>query len=148
VEYFNNRIICDLVEQSHKGIIAILDEACLNVGKVTDQVSSYVIVAKRAHDDELLKMMWPEGAQHIGEVTKRPATAATIFKNSMIALVEHLAQKAPYYVRCVKPNEVKSPVVFDDKRVLHQVNYLGLLENVRVRRAGFAYRMQYGRFIA
>jgi myosin heavy subunit len=40
VEYFNNQIICDLVEQPHKGIIAILDEACLNVGKVTDEVSA------------------------------------------------------------------------------------------------------------
>lgn len=39
IEYFNNQIICDLVEQAHKGIIAIMDEACLNVGKVTDEVS-------------------------------------------------------------------------------------------------------------
>lgn len=38
VEYFNNQIICDLVELSHKGILAIMDEACLNVGKVTDEV--------------------------------------------------------------------------------------------------------------
>lgn len=28
----------------------------------------------------------------------------------------------------------------------HQVKYLGLLENVRVRRAGFAYRQEYARF--
>jgi myosin-1 len=38
VEFFNNQIICDLVEQSHKGVLAIMDEACLNVGKVTDEV--------------------------------------------------------------------------------------------------------------
>ena len=38
IEYFNNQIICDLVEQPHKGIMAIIDEACLNVGKVTDQM--------------------------------------------------------------------------------------------------------------
>jgi myosin I len=31
--------------------------------------------------------------------------------------------------------------------VLHQVNYLGLLENVRVRRAGFAYRQRYDLFL-
>lgn len=37
VDYFNNQIICDLVEQQHKGIIAIIDEACLNVGKITDE---------------------------------------------------------------------------------------------------------------
>ena len=39
VDYFNNKVICDLVEEQHKGVLAILDEACLSVGKVTDQVS-------------------------------------------------------------------------------------------------------------
>jgi myosin-1 len=29
---------------------------------------------------------------------------------------------------------------------LHQVKYLGLLENVRVRRAGYAYRQVYDKF--
>lgn len=53
----------------------------------------------------------------------------------------------PYYVRCIKPNEEKSPVAFNDERSQHQVLYLGLLENVRVRRAGFAYRMHYTRFL-
>lgn len=38
IDFFNNQIICDLVEQSHKGVLAIMDEACLNVGKVTDEV--------------------------------------------------------------------------------------------------------------
>ena len=29
----------------------------------------------------------------------------------------------------------------------HQVQYLGLLENVKVRRAGFAYRAEFARFV-
>ena len=37
VDYFNNQIICDLVEAPHKGIIAIMDEACLTVGKINDE---------------------------------------------------------------------------------------------------------------
>lgn len=32
---------------------------------------------------------------------------------------------------------------FDAPLVKHQVSYLGLLENVRVRRAGFAYKQEY-----
>ena len=36
VEFFNNKIICDLVEEKHKGIIAILDEECLRPGEVSD----------------------------------------------------------------------------------------------------------------
>ncbi|KAG8138625.1 hypothetical protein E2320_001442, partial [Naja naja] len=90
--------------------------------------------------DPLLQEMWPEGKQSITEVTKRPLTAATLFKNSIVAL-------EPYYVRCIKPNDQKSPFLFDEERCRHQVSYLGLLENVRVRRAGFAYRQPYHRFL-
>uniref|UniRef100_H3CG27 Myosin IG n=1 Tax=Tetraodon nigroviridis TaxID=99883 RepID=H3CG27_TETNG len=95
----------------------------------------------------VLKEMWPDGHLGVTEVTKRPLTAATLFKNSIVALVDKLACKEPYYVRCIKPNEVKSPMLFDEARCQHQVVYLGLLENVMVRRAGFAYRQTYGRFL-
>uniref|UniRef100_H2YU17 Myosin motor domain-containing protein n=1 Tax=Ciona savignyi TaxID=51511 RepID=H2YU17_CIOSA len=204
VDYFNNCIICDLVEQPHKGIISILDEACLNVGTVTDEmflealdkklkghghyqsrrlspkdkdlahnqdfriihyagnVTYSVVGFMEKNKDQLfqdfkrllykstnpvISDMWPEGAQSVKEVTKRPLTAGTLFKNSMIQLVGKLSSKEPYYVRCIKPNEVKSPVQFNEDRCAHQVAYLGLLENVRVRRAGFANRQPYSRFL-
>ncbi|XP_075867895.1 unconventional myosin-Ig isoform X2 [Nelusetta ayraudi] len=204
IDYFNNQIIVDLVEQPHKGIISILDEACLTVGNVTDTVcldSMNVKLAQHPHytsrklsptdktmdfqkhfrirhyagdvtysvegildknkdmlfqdfkrlmynsSSQVLKEMWPDGHLSITEVTKRPLTAATLFKNSIVALVDKLACKEPYYVRCIKPNEMKSPVLFDDGRCQHQVAYLGLVENVMVRRAGFAYRQPYDRFL-
>ncbi|XP_043255294.1 unconventional myosin ID [Colletes gigas] len=204
IDYFNNQIICDLVEQQHKGIIAIMDEACLNVGKVTDEMLLEAMDKKlldhkhyssrqlKPMDKELqhkiqfkikhyagdviynvngfldknkdtlfqdfkrllykssnpiISKMWPEGAQNIFKTTKRPLTAGTLFRNSMIALVKNLTSKEPFYVRCIKPNEVKSPVVFDEERVNHQVRYLGLVENILVRRAGFAYRQRYDIFL-
>ncbi|KFP85149.1 Unconventional myosin-Id, partial [Acanthisitta chloris] len=196
IDYFNNQVIVDLVEQQHKGIIAILDDACMNVGKVTDEMFLEALntkLGKHAHfssrkvtlspvpsrlpcwaggrapavpvgvqgssssehfaslqlplSNPVLKMMWPEGKLSITEVTKRPLTAAALFKNSMIALVDNLTLKEPYYVRCIKPNDKKSPQLFDEERCRHQVEYLGLLENVRVRRAGFAYRQTYEKFL-
>ena len=53
----------------------------------------------------------------------------------------------PHYVRCLKSNDVKRADFFDSPRVEHQATYLGLLENIRVRRAGFAYRAEYHRFL-
>ena len=47
----------------------------------------------------------------------------------MQALVQNLYSKEPHYVRCIKPNELKSPSAFDEERVKHQVSYLGLLFN-------------------
>jgi myosin-1 len=35
----------------------------------------------------------------------------------------------------------------EENRVKHQIKYLGLVENVRVRRAGFAYRREFSKFI-
>lgn len=90
--------------------------------------------------------MWPEGSKNITEVSRRPVTAGYLFKTSMNDLIENLKQKVPFYIRCIKPNADKSPSKFDPAIISHQVEYLGLVENVRVRRAGFAHRSTYERF--
>lgn len=41
----------------------------------------------------VMKEMWPDGQLSITEVTKRPLTAATLFKNSIVALVDKLGCK-------------------------------------------------------
>ena len=51
-------------------------------------------------------------------------------------------------MRCIKPNDEKLPNHLHEERCEHQVRYLGLLENIRVRRAGFAFRMKYEKFLA
>lgn len=41
VEYFDNKIICDLVEKPKLGILSILDEACASIGDITDEVGQH-----------------------------------------------------------------------------------------------------------
>jgi myosin-1 len=50
-------------------------------------------------------------------------------------------------VRCIKPNDSKRSSFWESERVLHQIQYLGLLQNVLVRRAGFAFRDTFVRFM-
>ncbi|CAB3403677.1 unnamed protein product [Caenorhabditis bovis] len=203
IAYFNNKVICDLVEVPRNGIFSILDEACSTVGNVTDKVflaeldkklgahKHYTSRGLKQSDksmgfdefrithyagdvtysvlgfmdknkdtlfqdlkrllyhskNRLIKTLFPDGSKSMSEVNRRPPTAGYLFKNSMADLVKQLAQKEPHYIRCIKPNDEKNSGIFDVERVEHQVNYLGLLENVRVRRAGFAHRMPYDRFI-
>lgn len=94
-----------------------------------------------------MKEIWPDGKQDKGAVTKRPPTAGKIFKQSMLELVTQLEAKEPFYVRCVKPNGTKSSSQFDEEMVLNQVRYLGLVENARVRGAGYAHRQPYEHFV-
>eukprot|EP00049_Salpingoeca_infusionum_P014803 m.281080 g.281080 ORF g.281080 m.281080 type:complete len:1009 (+) comp15751_c6_seq3:330-3356(+) len=98
-------------------------------------------------DNPYLKEMWPEGADAITEVHKRPYTAATGFKMSMTKLVDILTSKHPHYIRCIKPNADKAPKKWETDLCVHQIRYLGLMENLRVRRAGYCNRQPYEVFL-
>ncbi|PLW14594.1 hypothetical protein PCASD_00538 [Puccinia coronata f. sp. avenae] len=71
---------------------------------------------------------------------KRPPSQGDKIKMSANALVEKLMRSQPSYIRTIKPNQSKSPTEYDSPAILHQIKYLGLQENIRIRRAGFAYR--------
>ncbi|KAK6624584.1 hypothetical protein RUM44_011443 [Polyplax serrata] len=77
----------------------------------------------------------------------RPTTAGSKILTQANALVDRLSNCRPHYVRCIKPNETKRPKDWNDQSVRHQVEYLGLKENIRMRRAGFAYRRPFGKFL-
>ncbi|KAJ3021050.1 Unconventional myosin-Ie [Thoreauomyces humboldtii] len=78
---------------------------------------------------------------------KRPTTVSHKIKGQSQELVETLMASTPSYVRCIKPNETKKAKDWDAKRVEHQVRYLNLKENIRVRRAGYAYRNTFDKFL-
>ena len=78
---------------------------------------------------------------------RRPPTAGDKIKSSANDLVATLMKASPSYIRTIKPNSNKSPSEYDTGAVLHQIKYLGLQENVRIRRAGFAYRQTFEKFV-
>ncbi|XP_065189754.1 unconventional myosin-Ia-like [Sycon ciliatum] len=92
---------------------------------------------------ELLRELFPEGDVSTWVTAmRRPKTAGAAFKSSMASMISLLTDMNPSYVRCIKPNDQKRPGQFDELAVKHQICYLGLVENVRVRRAGFCFRME------
>ena len=78
---------------------------------------------------------------------RRPPTAGDKIKASANDLVSTLMKATPSYIRTIKPNDNKSPTEFNTGNVMHQIKYLGLQENVRIRRAGFAYRQTFDKFV-
>ncbi|XP_035859967.1 unconventional myosin-Ib isoform X7 [Sander lucioperca] len=202
IEYFNNAIICDLIENHQNGILAMLDEECLRPGTVTDETfldKLNTICAEHQHfesrlsknskfltdhslphncfriqhyagkvlyraegfvdknndllyrdlsqamykaNHSLIKQLFPEGNPAKVNL-KRPPTAGFQFRASVGTLMKNLQTKNPNYIRCIKPNDKKASHIFTDSLVCHQVRYLGLMENVRVRRAGYAFRQAY-----
>jgi myosin-1 len=79
---------------------------------------------------------------------KRPPPAIAQFKNQVNGLVDTLMSCHTHYIRCIRPNAIKASKNWDNALTQNQVRYLGLQENVRVRRAGYAYRETFERFLA
>ncbi|XP_072431295.1 unconventional myosin-X [Chiloscyllium punctatum] len=75
-------------------------------------------------------------------------TVSSQFKNSLHSLMATLSTSNPFFVRCIKPNDQKMPDQFDQTIVLNQLRYSGMLETVKIRRAGFPIRRQFEDFCA
>ncbi|KAK9768594.1 class II myosin [Basidiobolus ranarum] len=113
--------------------------------KNKDQLLKDLLDLVHTSGNSYLSDLFPEEVNK--DSKKRPPTASDKIKSSAGALVHNLMQAQPSYIRCIKPNSNKSSKEFDQKMVLHQVKYLGLCENIRVRRAGFAYRQTFEKFV-
>jgi len=113
--------------------------------KNKDTLFSDLIEMVQCSSNPFLVSLFPEDTS--ASQKKRPTTAGFKIKTSANALMQTLSACNPHYVRCIKPNDNKRAHDWDSSRVHHQVKYLGLLENVRVRRAGFAYRAPFDRFL-
>jgi myosin-1 len=113
--------------------------------KNKDQLSRDILDLINGTKSRFLSTLFPDKVDR--DSKKRPPTAGDKIKQSANDLVTNLMQCQPHYIRTIKPNQNRSPTEYDDKAILHQIKYLGLQENIRVRRAGFAYRAEFQKMI-
>ena len=81
-----------------------------------------------------------------GGCQKKLLTVSAHFRQSLDLLMERVFSASPHFVRCLKPNQRKKPLLVDDDFVMKQLKYTGMLEAVRVRREGYAYRPYFSDF--
>ncbi|VDK43089.1 unnamed protein product [Anisakis simplex] len=141
-EHYRNGADCFVIKHYAGDVVYNVDCFC---EKNRDVLYQDLISLMQHSERPFLAHMFPDVISS-GAKTK-PTSFSSKIRTQANDLVESLTKCAPHYVRCIKPNETKRPLDWDDKRVLHQVQYLGLRENIRVRRAGFAYRRKFEKFI-
>ncbi|XP_054934667.1 unconventional myosin-VIIb isoform X1 [Physeter macrocephalus] len=78
--------------------------------------------------------------------SKRPSTLAGQFKQSLDQLMKILTNCQPYFIRCIKPNEYKKPLLFNRELCLWQLRYSGMMETVHIRKSGFPIRYSFEEF--
>ncbi|KAJ8930515.1 hypothetical protein NQ314_016677 [Rhamnusium bicolor] len=166
VEYFNNIVICQLLEHESHGILSLLEEPhvqsdaaylarveqccaghshCLAAdatlpshsfqirhyaGMVTYKVYGFVEKNRdtlprevsRAMfrcDHSIMQSLFPEGNPKRCNL-KRPISKSVQIQVSLNSLLKCLASRQTHYIRCLKPNELKQPRIFEMALVQHQ----------------------------
>ncbi|CEG38589.1 myosin-like protein [Plasmopara halstedii] len=74
-------------------------------------------------------------------------SVGTQFKIQLNELLNTVRATTPRYVRCIKPNDLHVGSLFQSTRVVEQLRSGGVLEAVRVARAGFPVRLSHKQFL-
>ncbi|XP_048430088.1 myosin-16-like isoform X7 [Pyrus x bretschneideri] len=69
------------------------------------------------------------------------------FKLQLQQLMEILNFTEPHYIRCIKPNSVLKPAIFENVNVLQQLRSGGVLEAVRIKCAGYPTYRSFSEFL-
>ncbi|CAK8988748.1 unnamed protein product [Durusdinium trenchii] len=105
------------------------------IDRNNDAVSEDLLALMRGSKNELLSSLFVE------ETKAKRDTVATKFKASLSQLMETIGQTTTQYVRCIKPNQNKSPTEVNNEMVVDQLRCAGVIEAIRISRAGFPARM-------
>ncbi|XP_042410642.1 myosin-17-like [Zingiber officinale] len=84
------------------------------------------------------------------EVTSKASKFSSIasrFKLQLQALMDTLSCTQPHYIRCIKPNNVLKPSIFENINVTSQLRCGGVLEAIKISCAGYPTRRTFYEFL-
>jgi ankyrin repeat protein len=86
--------------------------------------------------------------ERAGRGTVATKSVSSQFSSQLRTLRNRIDETRPHYIRCLKPNDDLSPNFFEPKNVVEQLRCGGVLEAVRVSRAGYPTRYPHDIFMA
>uniref|UniRef100_A0A8D3BTQ9 Uncharacterized protein n=1 Tax=Scophthalmus maximus TaxID=52904 RepID=A0A8D3BTQ9_SCOMX len=123
--------------------------------KNKDPLNDSVVQLYQKSSVKLLAYLYASHAAAEGESTSKKGakkkggsfqTVSALFRENLGKLMTNLRSTHPHFVRCLIPNESKTPGLMENFLVIHQLRCNGVLEGIRICRKGFPSRIQYGDF--
>ncbi|KAK7499213.1 hypothetical protein BaRGS_00009473, partial [Batillaria attramentaria] len=115
--------------------------------KNRDTFSADLVHLVQASKNKFVQMLFSSDISMGTDTRKRAPTLASQFKKSLESLMKTLSLCQPFFVRCIKPNEFKKPLMFDRELCCKQLRYSGMMETIRIRRAGYPIRHHFDTFV-
>ncbi|PKA59009.1 hypothetical protein AXF42_Ash001102 [Apostasia shenzhenica] len=146
----NKRFVKPKLSRTDFTICHYAGEVMYQADQFLDKNKDYVVAE---HQDLLSASKCPFVAglfPPLPEETSKSSKFSSIgsrFKLQLQALMETLSSTEPYYIRCVKPNNVLKPLIFENVNIIQQLRCGGVLEAIRISCAGYPTRKTFYEFI-
>uniref|UniRef100_A0A672ZXE5 Myosin motor domain-containing protein n=1 Tax=Sphaeramia orbicularis TaxID=375764 RepID=A0A672ZXE5_9TELE len=117
--------------------------------KNKDPLNESVLQLYQKSAMKLLAVLYPLGGGGKKGGKKKGGSMQTVssqFRENLGKLMTNLRSTHPHFVRCLIPNESKTPGLMENFLVIHQLRCNGVLEGIRICRKGFPSRILYGDF--
>ncbi|KAF7152397.1 hypothetical protein RHSIM_Rhsim01G0259100 [Rhododendron simsii] len=115
-----------------------------------DKNKDYVIAEHQAllNDSKcsFVSGLFPPSSEESSKQSKFSSIGAR-FKQQLQALLETLSSTEPHYIRCVKPNNLLKPAIFENSNVIQQLRCGGVMEAIRISCAGYPTRKPFLEFV-
>ncbi|XP_076928995.1 myosin-6-like, partial [Bidens hawaiensis] len=116
-----------------------------------DKNKDYVVAEQQAllnaSKCSFVSNLFPPPQEETSKASKF-TSLGTRFKQQLQALLETLSHTEPHYIRCVKPNNLLKPSIFENQNILQQLRCGGVMEAIRISMAGFPTRKPFKEFIS
>ncbi|CAL5425104.1 unnamed protein product [Camellia sinensis] len=89
----------------------------------------------------------PQETTKSSSKTSKFSSIGSRFKLQLQQLMETLNSTEPHYIRCVKPNNLLKPAIFENVNIMQQLRCGGVLEAIRISCAGYPARKTFFEFL-
>nr|XP_010321807.1 myosin-6-like isoform X1 [Solanum lycopersicum] len=115
-----------------------------------DKNKDYVVAEHqallRASKCSFASSLFPKSVEESSKQSKFSSIGSS-FKQQLQSLLETLNATEPHYIRCVKPNNLLKPSIFENHNVLQQLCCGGVMEAIRISCAGYPTRRPFYEFL-
>ena len=124
-------------------------EVTAMVEKNADRLSRNLSDLLSSSADARTKALFPQQADaqdRRGSAGRMASTVGEKFRSQLTRLMTTVEKTRPFFIRCVKPNQAKSPRTLEMKMVVEQLTHAGVFEAVKIRQTGFPFRRPHADF--